>query len=134
MIEYMVALKFADMVGDVRISNISIPAWGIDHPPIASPGPVAHARWEQRIDLPLLAAQVGSGQIRRIEWSGFGQRLENFLPPECYQATFVSPFGRPMGYGPDYLVCPIRAGAIFGMLPNSHYVLTPVEFIAISPT
>lgn len=127
MIEYMVARKFASMVRDVRLSNIGIPAWGIDYPPIASPGPVAYRRMEQRIDLPSLAAQAGSGQVRRIEWSGFGQRLENFLPPERYQECFVSPFGKPMGYGPDFLVCPIRAGDILDA-SNPDYVLTPVEF------
>jgi hypothetical protein len=89
MIEYMVALKFADMTGDCRISNISIPAWGIRHDPLESPGPVAVARQEQHIDLPGLAAQVESGQIRRVEWTGFGQRLENFLPPERYQEVFI---------------------------------------------
>lgn len=127
MIEYMVALKFAGMVGDVRLSNINIPAWSIGHPPIASPGPVAYARQEQRINLQALAAAVRSGQIGRIEWSGFGQRLENLLPPERYQDVFVSPFGKPMGYGPDYLVCPIRAGDILDA-SNPDYVLTPIEF------
>jgi hypothetical protein len=127
MIEYMVALKFAALVPDCRISNISIPAWGINHPSVDSPGPAAVEQREQHIDLPTLAAQVESGQIRRIEWTGFGQRMENFLPPERYQDVFVSPFQRPMGFGPEFLVCPVRAEDILHG-PNPDYVLTPVEF------
>ena len=127
MIAYMVALKFTDMVGDCRISNISIPAWGIHHPPVASLGPTAVERREQKIDLPALAEQVLSGQIRRIEWTGFGQRMEQFLPREHYQNVFVSPFKAPMGYGPEYIVCPVRAEDILNG-PNPEYVLTPVEF------
>jgi hypothetical protein len=127
MIEYMVALKFAQMVPDCRISNISIPAWGIDHAPLASPGPAAVERREQHIDLAALADRVWSRQISRIEWTGFGQRMENFLPPERYQDIFVAPSAAPMGYGPEYLVCPVRAEDILHG-PNPEYVLTPVEF------
>ena len=127
MIEYMVALKFVDMTRDCRISNISMPAWSIHHPPLNSPGPTAFEQREQHIDLPEFAARVRTGQIRRIEWTGFGQRMENFLPPERYQSVFPSPFTTPMGYGPDYLVCPVRAEDILHG-PNPDYVLTPVEF------
>ncbi len=127
MIEYMVALKFTDMVPACRISNIKIPTWGIIHPPINSCGPTAVEQQEQHIDLPALADRVWSGQLRRIEWTGFGQRMENFLPPERYQAVFVSPFQTQMGYGPDFLVCPIRAEDILHG-PNPEYVLTPLEF------
>ena len=127
MIEYMVALKFADMVRDCRISNITIPAWGISHPPIKSPGPVATERREQRINLPAFADLVWSEQIGRVEWCGYGQRMENFLPPSRYQSVFVSPFSMPMGYGPDYLVCPVRAADILDG-PAPDYALTPVEF------
>jgi hypothetical protein len=127
MIEYMVALKFADMVRGCRISDIHIPEWGIHHPPLNSPGPVAVERREQHIDLPALAEQMWSQQIQRVEWKGFGQRMENFLPPERYRTVFVSPFDQAMGYGPEYLVCPVRAEDILHG-PNPEYVLTPVEF------
>ena len=127
MIEYMVALKFMNMVRDGRISNISIPAWGIHHASMDSPGPTAVERREQHINLPALADQVWSGQISRVEWTGFGQRMENFLPPAQYQNAFASPFQTPMGFGPEYLVCPVRAEDILHG-PNPEYVLTPVEF------
>jgi hypothetical protein len=132
MIEYMVALKFADMVRGCRISNITISAWNIAHPPIApdqfpQAGQVAVEQREQHIDLPGLADRVWSGNLRRIEWTGFGQRMENFLPPERYYRIFEAPFLQPMGFGPDHLVCPVRAEDILHG-PNPDYVLTPVEF------
>jgi hypothetical protein len=127
MIQYMVALTFRDLVPGCQVSGISIPEWGIRHPRIESPGPVAVERQEQHIDLPGLAELVRSGAIKRIDWSGFGQRMENFLPPERYRSVFVSPFKQPVGFGADYLVCPVRAeeivdGAVYD------YPLTPVEF------
>ena len=126
-IEYMVALKFKDMVPDCQISNITIPGWGIHHPSIDSLGLTAVEEREQHIDLPSLAGQMLSGRIARVEWCGFGQRLENFLPVDRYWDVFVSPFEKPMGYGPEYLVCPIRAEDILDG-PNPNYTLIPVEF------
>ncbi len=127
MIAYMVALKFADMVRGCRISNISLPAWGIDCPRIESGGPVAVEQREQHIDLMTLADRMWARDISRVEWRGFGQRMENFLPRERYRRIFVAPFSEPMGYGPDYLVCPVRAEDILHG-PHPDYVLTPVEF------
>src|SRR4051812_13017124 len=94
MIEYMVALTFADMVRGCRISNISIPEWGIHHPKLDSPGPVAIERQQHHIDLPGLAEKMWAQEIQRVEWKGFGQRMENFLPAARYQNVFVSPFGK----------------------------------------
>lgn len=127
MIAYMVALKFAQMVRGCRISNIAIQAWGIDHPHITSAGPVAKEQREQHIDLVMLAERMWARDISRVEWRGFGQRMENFLPPERYRGVFASPFARPMGFGPEYLVCPVRAEDILHG-PHPDYVLTPVEF------
>lgn len=127
MIAYMVALKFTDMAGFCRISNISIPAWGVHHPPVACGGPVAVEQRQQHIDLIDLAEKMWSRDISRVEWRGFGQRMENFLSPQRYRPVFVSPFSGPMGYGPDYLVCPVRAEDILHG-PHPDYVLTPVEF------
>jgi hypothetical protein len=129
MIQYMVAMKFATMVDDCRISNIAIPAWGIDHPLIDPSGgnEIEIANKEQHINLSGLADQVRQGEISRVAWTGFGQRMENFLPPDLYQDVFASPFPDRMGYGADFLVCPVRAEDILDA-SNPDYVLTPVEF------
>ncbi len=79
------------------------------------------------MQLDSLVEKLRTGQARRVDWAGYGQRMENFLPRERYRDTFRSPFDRPMGFGPDHLVCPIRAEDILhGETPD--YVLTPVEF------
>ncbi len=127
MIQYMVALKFTHMTRGCRISNVDLPAWGIRHPAVDSPGPVVFERRQQHIDLPSLANRVWAREIARVEWTGFGQRMENFLPRAHYRDVFVSPFAHPMGFGPEYLVCPVRAEDILNG-PNPDYVLTPVEF------
>jgi hypothetical protein len=127
MIQYMAALKFTQMVPNCRISNMNIPEWGIHHPSIDSDGPIGRVQAEQHIDLTSLAEQVWAREIQRVEWIGFGQRLENFLPRERYQEVFVSPFDTAMGFGAEYLVCPVRAEDILHG-PNPDYVLTPVEF------
>jgi hypothetical protein len=129
MIEYMVALNFASQVPGCRISNISLPQWGIEHPAIASPGPTVAIDHRQPIDLPALVRAVREDGVRRIEWSGYGQRLENFLPRERYLETFVAPSSssaRP-GFGPEFLVCPVRAGDIVDGA-YCDYPLTPIEF------
>lgn len=73
-----------------------------------------------------MAVRLRSGELDRVEWRGYGQRLENLLPREHYRPVSRSPFDRPMGYGPDCLVCPVRAEDILD--GNAHYPLTPVEF------
>jgi len=129
MIEYMAALKFVSLVPGCRISNVHLPRWGIEHPAIESPGPVAVARDEQHLDIPRLSAAMRAGEIRRVEWAGYGQRLENFLPREAYRDVFVAPPGLKVGCGPEYLVCHIRAGEILDDT-SPDYPLTPAEFYA----
>ena len=129
MIQYMVALKFVSLVPDCRISNVHLAEWGIRHPPIDSPGPVGVERNEQHIDLPRLAAAMLAGEIRRVDWLGYGMRMENFLPREQYRDVFRPPAGLHVGFGPEFLVCHVRAGEILdGSAPN--YPLIPASFYA----
>jgi hypothetical protein len=129
MIEYMAALKFVSQVPGCRLSNISLPEWGIEIPAVDSPGPVAVARDEQHLDIPRLSAAMRSGEIARVEWAGYGQRMENFLPREAYRDVFVAPSNLKVGFGHEYLVCHIRAGEILDDT-SPDYPLTPVEFYA----
>jgi hypothetical protein len=127
MIEYMVALNFVSQVPGCRISNFSLPEWEIEHPPIESPGPVISIDHRQRIDIPALVRAVRDGTARRIEWSGYGQRMENFLPRADYKDIFIARTWVPAGFGAKHLVCPVRAGDILGG-SYCDYPLTPVEF------
>ncbi|HEY1931391.1 MAG TPA: hypothetical protein VGG99_05220 [Acetobacteraceae bacterium] len=129
MIEYMVALKLASLVPGCRISNVRIPHWNIEHPAIDSSGPVARVGPWEPIDLRALANALNAGQIRRVEWSGYGQQMRNFLPRDDYQAVFVSDQPQDAGFGSEYLVCPVRAGDIVDGAYGD-YPLTPVELYA----
>ena len=130
MIEYMVALKFADRVCDCRISNIALPAWGIVHPSITIQvaGQVAIELQEQHIDLPALADRVWTGQLRRIEWTGF-RPAHGELPA----AGTVSARLRVAIPAPRWVsgrnIWSVRSGRRTSCNgPNPEYVLTPVEF------
>lgn len=126
-IQYMVALKLASLVPGCRISNVSLPEWNIHHPTIEPEGPVAHVGTWERIDLEGLSAAMIEGRIRRVEWVGYGQRMENFLSRDFYDRTFAIDPSRDAGFGRDHLVCPVRAGDILNGKFND-YPLTPVEF------
>ncbi len=79
--------------------------------------------------MPRLAAAVRSGDIRRVDWLGYGMRMEQFLPREQYRDVFRPPPGLRVGFGPDFLVCHVRAGEILdGSAPN--YPLIPPAFYA----
>lgn len=128
MIQYMAALKFRHLLPGTQISNVSLPEWGIHHPPIESPGPVETIGTVHHIDLSSLAARARAGHIRRIECAAWGQRLENFLGPEHYRSVFRSPAPGSPSFDHRYLVCPIRGGD--NLIGSWFYPLTPVEFYA----
>lgn len=129
MIEYMAALKFASLVPGCTISNVDLPEWRIVHPPLPSIGTVAAARQQHHIDMAGLSARMNNGEIQRVEYHGFGQRMENFLDCDFYRSVFVYPSDEPLGFGSDVLLCPVRAGDILeGPAPN--YPLTPPQFYA----
>jgi hypothetical protein len=127
MTDYMVALKFKEVVPNCRISNANIPEWGIYHPPIESLGPVAIVRRDQYIYLQEFARQMQSGQVRRIELSSCGLNMANFLAARSYHSVFVSPYHVPKGYGSEYLVCPVTIGQAENGA-TLDYPITPVGF------
>jgi hypothetical protein len=129
MIQYMVALKFRSLVPGCRIANVALPEWGIDHPPIESPGPAEFASQLQYVDLAGLVERARAGEIRRVVYSGFGQRMENFPDLAACREAFRSPNVTPGPFGPQHLICPVRSKVPpDGRGPN--YPLTPVEFYA----
>jgi len=127
MIQYMVALKFRQLLPEARISNVHLPEWDIEHPAIDSPGPVESIGSVHHVDLPGLAVRAGAGLIRRIECAAWGQRLENFLSPEVYRSMFCAATATPE-FDARHLICPVRAAEI--LRGDMFYPLTPVEFYA----
>ena len=128
MIQYMVALRFRELVPHCRISSVSIPGWHIFHEKIEpSPEAVQEDR-EQHVDIEGLAARMLTGEIREVTFSGYGQRLENFLEVNRYRSVFKPPLARSVGFGDDVLLCPVRSGDVMTGVP--HYPLTPIEFYA----
>jgi hypothetical protein len=129
MMQYMVALKFQSLVPGWRIGNIVLPEWGIEHPPLDSPGPVEVAAQHQHVDMAGLTQRARAGEMRRVVYSGFGKRMENFLDVGVYRNVFRSPVPAPFEFGEQYLVCPVGAEAS----PEDHgpfHPLMPVEFYA----
>jgi hypothetical protein len=127
MIQYMVALKFASLVHGCRISNVNLPGWGIVLPPIEVVGPSLTWTEPHRLDMANLADRMQAGEFQLLRYQGYGQRMENFLPRKHYQSVFQAPQHQDAGFGPEYLLCHVRAG---DLLSASHpnYVLTSVAF------
>jgi len=130
MIQYMVALKFQSLVPGSRISNVQFPDWGIDHPPAALPEPVEFAAQQQHIEMEGLAERARTGLLRSIVYTGFGQRMENFLDADFYRSVFCSPVISPLQFDERHLICPVRAEDVLDVSGSHDYPLTPVEFYA----
>jgi len=130
MIQYMVALRFASLVPGSRIANVHLPEWGIEHPPIDSPGPVEIASQHQHVDMAGLTERARSGESRRVIYNGFGQRLENFPDVDFCRRMFRAPVVSPVRFDERYLVCHVRANEILYAGADPNYPLAPVEFYA----
>ena len=129
MLQYMVAVKFQSLVPGCRIANVMLPEWGIEHPPVESPGPVIAADQYHSIDLDELTERARAGEGCRVVYSGFGRRMENFLDVEACRGVFRSPAVAPLAFDERHLVCPIVAEDT----PDDRgpfHPLTPVEFYA----
>jgi len=109
MFQYLIALKFQELVSNCRISNVRIPEWDIDHPPIELEEPIAWATQPHHVAFDQLAEQVSSGRVRSIVYTGRGQRLENFPPLETCRTVLRPAVVSPAAFGERYVVCHVRA-------------------------
>jgi hypothetical protein len=127
MIQYMVALNFASLVPGCRISNVDLPGWDIVLPPIEDSG--SSLTWSEmhHFETESLANRMKAGAFQQLRYQGYGQRMENFLPRAVYQRIFQAPQHADAGFGPEYLLCHVRAGDVLTAAHPS-YVLTPVAF------
>ena len=127
MIQYMVAMKLASLVPNSRISNVHLPDWDIELPTIETGGEALSINIPQRLDIDGLSGRMSAGGLQRLNYKGFGQRMENFLDREHYRGTFQSPQHRGVGYKAGHLVCHIRGDDVL-RAPHPGYVIAPVEF------
>jgi hypothetical protein len=127
MMQYMLALKFASLVPGCRISNVRLPAWGIDLPAIEVQG--ASLAWTspRSLDMASLAQRMKAGELHRLQYGGRHQRMEYLLDRNSYRDVFRTTDHRDVGYGADHLVCHLGA-ADASRTPHDGYVLAPVAF------
>ncbi len=127
MIQYLVALSVADRVSNCLISNIDLVGWNISHPKLTLPRTIYKHIDPQHADVASLAALLNTGGIDCIDYSGYGQRIENFLPAARYRDVFRSEYTHRLGWGPNDIVFSIRGGEVLdGRHPG--YVLIPLDY------
>lgn len=126
MIQVMVALSIAERAGGMELSSIEIPEWGIVIPKLAAKSDGFFKVSWHAVDFQKIVEGIEAKTITGVHISGYGHRMENFLPRERYVDVFRSNLDVE-GFGPGYLVCDIRGGEILsGRLLND--TLVPIEF------
>jgi SAM-dependent methyltransferase len=131
MIKYMAGLKLRRRVPDLILSNFSMPYWNLDHPPLPSRAEdtVVAAESEQHLDMTRIEYLIRAGLVHRVDWSGYGQRMENFADREHCRRVFSTPETDLLGdtFGDTDLICPIRGGEILDAR-HGGYTLLPAAF------
>ncbi len=127
MIQFAIAHALAARIGTARFSNVNLPPFGIHHPAIAGDYPATEIVTSHTVELDRLANALAAGRLQRVDIRTYGQRMENFLPPQCYARIFPQISPPPPTAGPGELLINIRQGDILdGHHPD--YVLIPPEF------
>jgi len=130
MFQYLVALNFQALVPGSRISNVQLPEWGIDHPPIELEAPIEWSAQPHHIEIAGLAERASTGRLRSIVYAGHGQRLGNFASLDVCRSVFRPPVVSSTHLGERYLVCHVRAANAVDGKPDPHAPLTPPQFYA----
>jgi hypothetical protein len=126
MIQFLAAVALAARVPGARLAKIHLPEWGIQIPPAEGTYRTEVVTWPP-LALDRLAHALNTGALDRVDIRTYAQRMENFLPPEAYRATFTGPQVR--GAGAGELLCNIRQGDIVDAR-HPDYVLLPIDFYA----
>ncbi len=129
MIRYMVARRLSEYLPDLQISNVDLPYWNIRAPTL-QPGPherICRLTAEQHVPFERLRYLGESRMITRIDWYGYGQRLENFPGKSVCRDLFQADERIGTRLAEDCLLCPIRAGEILDAI-HPGYTIVPVEF------
>ena len=130
MIQYMVALSFQHLVPGCRISNVRLPEWGIDCPPLPLPDATEQAEQPHHIEMAGLAARALTGALRGVVYRGLGQRLENFPDIDTCRAVFRPPVITRARFDARHLICHIRAEELSLGVKDPDGPLTPIEFFS----
>ena len=129
MVRYMVARKLSEYVPALRISNVDLPYWNI-HAPSLRVEPqdrICRLTAEQHVPFQRIRYLNESGMISRVDWHGYGQRMENFPAKSVCRALFQADDLIGLNLPDDCLLCPIRAGEILDAI-HPGYTIVPVEF------
>jgi hypothetical protein len=127
MFQYMVARAIQDQVPDCVLSGVDLDAWGIRHEAIDAGDAVVHrVNDEQRIDIQAIVEGLRIGRMERVEYSGYGQRMEN-LPDLAKCQEIFRHESDVLGFGSDILLINIRGEEVVGGI-HDHYTLVPVTF------
>jgi hypothetical protein len=131
MMKYMTGLKLQQRIPGMILSNFVMPYWRVDHPsvPAREGDRILAAEAEQHLDMNRIEYLANAGLTTRVEWTGYGQRMENFPDRDLCRKIFSTPETASLGdkFADTDLVCPIRGGEI---LDGRHggYTLLPVTF------
>ena len=129
MIRLMVATKLAEYLPGLRISNISLPYWNVQLPALPSRPDERPCSLmaEQHVPFERIRYLSEAGLLTRVDWHGYGQRLENFPRKSVCRALFRADERIGVDLPEDSLLCPIRAGEILDAI-HPGYTVVPVEF------
>jgi len=130
MFQYLVALSFQALAPDCRISNVQLPEWGIDHPPLELEDDIEWPLPLHHVEMAGLAERARTGALRSIVYDGFGQRLENFPPLDVCRSAFRPAVVSPARFNDRYVVCHVRAPAAAGTKSDPYAPVMPPEFYA----
>lgn len=129
MINYMIAKELQRLNPGLRLSNFDMPYWNISLPTIdrTDKDVVIRLDQEQHIDFRTIEYGLRTNMFTRIEWHGYGQRLEYFPSLSMARELFARDDVKPVHVDAGHLLCPIRAHEILaGIHPG--YTIIPIDF------
>ncbi len=129
MVNYMVATELQRRHPDILLSNFSMAYWGIDVPPIADRhGDVAiDLRRGHHVDFRMLDYGIRHRLFTRINWAGWGMRLEYFPDLDRSRSLFSRPDLNVPRVDDGHLLCPVRGNEILDAR-HPGYTVIPVDF------
>lgn len=129
MIQAMTALNLAAQVPGARLSNISLPEWGLISAPIPHGTGISEATRENetRLDVTGIAERLRSGALARYEIQGDVRHYDNFIDRTIYDRLFQPGRMDVEVLSGEWLAISIRSMSVLEA-PDPDYTLLPVAF------